>query len=81
MISKGNLSNNFLIFVKGVIHYYNHHGRSAIFVALLLLSIPELNLTISCVSWDHLMSVIKHFAMSVCISVCALNEVPITAKR
>ena len=49
----------------GVFHYFSHHSRVGILFALLLLSIQNLNLTIRCVSWKQLMSVMNHH-MYVC---------------
>ena len=71
MVLKGNLSYNIPKLFLGVFHYFRHHNRSTFFFALLLLSIRYLNLTIRCVSWKQLMRVMKHFAMSVYMSVCA----------
>ena len=42
-----------------------------IFFALLLLLIQYLSLTIRCVSWEQLMGLMKLFAISVCMCVCA----------
>ena len=64
MILKGKMSYSFPKHFLGVFHYFSHHGRSTFFFALLLLSIKYLNLTIQCVSWEQLMSVMKHFAMT-----------------
>ena len=71
IVLKGTLSFYFQTHILGVFHYFSHHGHAPIFFAPLLLSVQYLNLTIRCVSWEQLMSVMKHFAMSVCMSVCA----------
>ena len=59
---------NFCKDFKGVFSYFSHHGRSAFFSALLLLLIQYLNLTIRCVSCEYLMSVMKYFSMSICLT-------------
>ena len=64
MVLKSFLSWCFTKHIFGVFHYFSHHGQAAFFFAPSLLSVQYMNLTIRCVSWDYLMSVMKHFAVT-----------------
>ena len=59
------------LYILGVFCYVSHHGRSAFFLAYKRLSIQYLHLTIRCLYREKLMSVMKHFVMFICMSVCA----------